>query len=76
MEKQYYLHFRAVPAPDTLAVLRESGVELEPVFETSYDAKTTLSYSALLHLLKTGCPLEEYRLLSIQKASTCAPLER
>jgi len=73
LKKQYYLHFRNVPKQETLSTLAESNIVLESVFETSFDVETQLSYSALLHLLKSQCPQEEYRLLSIYKASTCAP---
>lgn len=73
MEKQYYLHFRKPPMPETLSVLAENDVALEPVFETSFDVKTDLSFSGLLHLLKSRCSGEEYRLLTIYKASTCSP---
>ena len=72
-ENWFYLHFRRPPSPKTLEMLRENGVELEQVFETSYDVSVSMSGASLRRLLKFNAPDEEYNLVKVADSSRAAP---
>ena len=69
----FYLHFRRPPSPETLEMLLENGVELEQVFETSYDVVASMSGASLRRLLKFNAPNEEYNLVKAVDSSHMAP---
>lgn len=72
MDRIFYLHFRFVPPTNLAAILAQYGVELQPVFETSFDVRSPISYSDLKHAMKTNFPEAEYTLVKAKAAVTRA----
>ena len=63
MDRSFYLHFRFAPPENLSSVLSLHGVQLSPVFETSFDVLSPLSFSDFKYLLKTEFPAAEYTLV-------------
>lgn len=74
MDRAFYLHFRFAPPESLIPVLTSHGVQLSPVFETSFDVLSPLSFSDFKYLLKTEFPEAEYTLVKA-KASVSRYLE-
>ena len=56
MERWFYLHFRHAPPPEVVPFLTAHGCILNPVFETSFDVISPISFSDFRHLLKVNFP--------------------
>ena len=74
MDRAFYLHFRFAPPDSLISVLSAHGVQLSPVFETSFDVLSPLSFSDFKYLLKSEFPEAEYTLVKA-KASVTRVLE-
>lgn len=56
MSRWFYLHFRYAPPPGIVPFLESHGCSVEPVYDTSFDVISPVSFSDFRYLLKQNFP--------------------
>lgn len=66
MDNLYYLHFRTSVSSQILDALSAEGASIMPVFETSYYIATSLSFSAIKHIIKSSPLVTQCNLVKVK----------